>query len=530
VIKGVQIDCRCQMMRTDSIREVMRSLARLGFNTVLFEYWDRFPYEGRLSKTAAPDALTRDEIAEMNSLASDLGLNIIPLVQCLGHLKNVLRFPEFGQYGENANGRQGGTLCPSRPESQELFTEMAGQVLEMHPNARYFHMGGDEASLDPECPHCGPRRETEGVGRVLGDYYVGCADWIRAQGPDPIIWSDMPLTHPETLDLLRGHVIMMDWDYWSLQEPVLDMGMAWGARRLTPDNWPEAHQEIVHPYYFMADGISTPPFPYTRLLRDRGFQVITAPAARSGGDSFCVPSARKIENVLAGVKTAAETHVLGCVITSWALRLVPWPLTEHSLIAGAMAMENPDVSRQEIDARFAAEHFGVTDPELARIPLLMGVGMAGYMTEARPRFHDDTGHWFATDYDGRAESIKAEPENALKSFDTMLANLDETLSLLQRARPTTAAQRQQVDLWRWAHDVLRYYAEFGPQVLKEPGTHDLHELTAFRKRAESLADRTDRLLRPMLTDWTMIGEQQVRFGIHLEYLDELIAQADRRAR
>ncbi len=37
----------------------------------------------------------------------------------------------------------------------------------------------------------------------------------------------------------------MDWDYWSRPDPGVTVGMAWGARFTHPDEWPEAHQEIV---------------------------------------------------------------------------------------------------------------------------------------------------------------------------------------------------------------------------------------------------------------------------------------------
>ncbi len=201
--------------------------------------------------------------------------------------------------------------------------------------------------------------------------------------------------------------------------------------------------------------------------------------------------------------------------------MAPWPTTDIRPDCRHNDDGQSSVSRQEIDTRFAEEHFGVADPELAQVPLLLGAENAGQLTESLSRMDRASGHWFAADYDKRIDRIREDPEASLQTFARMLVSLDKAQALLKKANPNTPAQKQRVDIWQWAHDVLRYYAEFGPQVLKEPGSHDPDELAAFRGRAELVMHRTDELLRPMMTDWTMVTEQQVRFGLHLDYLQKL---------
>lgn len=527
-IKGVQIDCRAQLMRPERILSILPDLARWGLNTILVEYFDKFPYEGRLRKAVAPDAFTRGQVRELVRTATDLGLQVIPLVQCCGHMGWVLRHASFRHLAEGSGRNRGiHSLCPADPGSAKLFREMAEQVIEVHGGCRYFHMGGDEVELADDCLRCRDRKKAEGVSRLLVDHYIACADWLRSHGPDPILWCDMPLRHPEALDLLRGHTIIMDWDYWSGLKPRRDRAHAWGIPRenvFKPERWPAAHRELFRSYFFAEDGKSARPFPYTKCLRDRGFQVIVAPAIRSYGDSFCVPKALSVENCIGAARTASEAHVLGCIITSWALRRAPWPLTEYSLMAGAMTMANPLVSRREIDARFADEHFGVADPKLAQIPLLLGVNCAGGMLGSLNDLDPRTGHWFGIDYTRRVEWAKSDP-NALQSFADLKKNLHKAARLLSRARPKTPRQQERMRFWLWAHDVLAHFAEFGPQVLEEPGTHDPKLLRRFRKRAVALQAKTDRLLRPLLTDHTMVSEHQIRFGIHLDWIDAMITAA-----
>jgi len=530
-IRGFHIDLRAQTMRVGAIIDAMRDAASWGYNTLLLEYCDKFPYRGRLADAVAPDALTRNEIVEINKAASDLGMQIIPLVQCLGHMYWALRIPNLRDLGEGASNPNCielailhgnlSSLCPSRPSSRELFMEMVDQVLQMHPNCRYLHMGGDEVFMDDECPLCAPRRELEGVAGVMGGYYAETAEWLKSKGPEPIMWCDMLLAHPESLDMMRGKATIMDWDYWSTSVPY-DKQLAWGVpwdKHTKPEEWPKSIRETFAPLFFTEGEGRTTPFPYNKFLVDKGFQVINGPAIRSCGDSFCVPKETSVENVIASVKTAHKNHTLGTIITSWALRRAPWPTTEYALIAGGMTMMNPEVTREEIDARFAEEHFGVADPELGRIPVLLG-SIRYNLIESNPSMDVETGNWFGNGYDQRIPAMKE--RFYPNSIDKFKETLTEVKALLEKAEPKTDRQHERMKFWQWAYDLLAYFTEFTPQVYKDPGTHDIERLTAFRKRAEELERRTAELLSPMLTDWCMLGEQQTRFGIHLEWIDKSI--------
>lgn len=530
-IRGVQIDCRAHMLPFRRILQILDDLARWGYNTVLFEYEDRFPFSGSLARIAGEDALTRAQVREIVSRAGGLGIRIMPLVHCLGHLEYALRLPRLRPLGDGPADRcSDSTVCPSDPRSQKLFREMVGQVLDLHPDCRYFHMGGDEAALADDCPRCAPRKRAAGVSRLLVDHYVERADWLRSQGPDPVMWCDMPLRHPEAVDGLRGHVTIMDWNYWHGTRPlpkpthIWQSGTAMDAAR--PRTWPPAHRAMFERYLFMDDGKRGRAFPYTPFLRDHGMPVIVAPAARCAGDSFCAPAALHVDNVIGAAREASRQHVLGCVVTSWALRRAPWPTTEYALIAGGMALKNPGVSRRAIDTAFAREHFGKADPRLARIALLLGATLTGLL-DSFPEFDPQTGRWPGVSYDKRIERFQR-PEQA-RAYRRQLAALRQALAkadaLLKQARPGTARQRERVALWTWARDVLGHFAAFGDQVLKPAGTHDPAALRRFRAQAVKLSARTAKTLAPLCTPRAMLDEQRTRFGVHLDYIDAMLAAA-----
>ena len=552
-VKGVHLDCRAQMMRIETILEIIDDLARWGFNTLLLEYHDRFPFEGRLQKACAPDAFTKEQVRSVIAKAKACGIEIIPFSQCLGHLYWLLRLDEFAKHGEGFKGsHQDGpvifgnrvsmhSVCPSDPEAFALIQEMAGQMLALHEGCRYFHIGGDEVALDPDCPHCKQRYETESQGDILAGHYLKTAKWIRAQGPDPIIWGDMILAHLESLDVLRGHVTVMDWDYWSTPQPSpwsmsgpSPWGIPWGKWN-QPETWSEKQKEILRPYIYAREPDLLKPFPFTQLLRDYGFPVIVAPAARCFDDSATVPKAVHLENTVAAVQTAQQNHILGVMITSWAVRRSPWPFTEHTLMAGGCLLNSPGMSQDEIDLCFAKEHFGAQDAAYAQIPTRLGKASADALKMAdllgaRAQFNEKDGSYYANQYQEKEfEYARKNPDALHRAYGLLKEEASRTKAMLKKITPDGQRQKHRVALWLWACDVFDYYADFAPQILIEPGSHDRAALEAFRQRALSLQKETDRLLRPMFTDWTMEGENSIRFGVNLDYLDHMLAACSNNA-
>gem|GEM_PF-2103689 len=518
-VRGVHIDCRAQMLRFDRIRTIFKDLVRWGYNAVLFEYEDHFPYSGRLKSIASGDALTHFQVKELDRIASDLGLQIIPLVQCLGHLAYVLRLQKFRRLSEGYPKTQPYAVCPADPGSRRLFREMAEQVIEAHPGCRYFHLGGDEVKLDPSCPRCRDVYGRASESEKLVSHYLDRADWMRSMGPDPILWGDLIFAHPEHRDRLRGHAIIMDWDYWSGTKPAPAPQVLWGMRYLPgikpndPKTWPPLSRKLFESAVFTEDGRKARPFPYSSFLHNEGQPFMVATAARCSGDSFCVPAQPlHSDNVVGGVRASLEQRALGYVITSWSVRRSPWPLTEHSLIAGSMALRHPGVSGKAIDRAFAREHFGVADASLGQIPRLLGAPAPAFL-QSMPLSDLKTNEWLACRFDKRLEQSRTDIALSLRQLSALRRNCEVAKRLLGRARPRTAYQRERVTLWRWAIRVLSFYAEHGPLWLK--GEKPARSLTAMGP----LVALTRRVLGRIYTDETVSEEIQTRFGSLADYLE-----------
>lgn len=517
-IRGVHIDCRAQMLRFPRLLGVLDDLARWGYNAVLMEYEDHFPFRGRLKSIAAEDALTPRQVRELDRVARSLGLQIIPLVQCLGHLTYVLRLSRFRRLTEGYPQATPYTVCPAEPKARALFHDMAGQILEFHPDSRYFHIGGDEVWLDPGCPRCRRQNPKANLSERLVKHYLDRADWMRRQGPDPILWSDMILAHPEHLEQLRGHAIIMDWDYASGIRPTSTPPALWGIRNLpkvvqkNPKTWTPLYRKLYQQYVFTDNNQAFRPFPYTKFLHDQGMVFMVAAAARCYPDSFCVPLApMHPHNVIGAANAARANRGLGHIITNWSHRRPPWPLTEYTLIAGSLALKNPHVSRKAVDRAFVREHFGVNDLRLAQLPYLLGVSVPALL-QSVPGTDLRTNLWLAKAFHKRLGKDQKNLKLSLKQLKILKTHCLKAQNLLKLARPRTARQRERVAFWIWAIRVMSFYAQHAPAWLngEKPG--------ASLKSIPPLAALSKRLLRRLYTDHTVKEEQQNRFGSLEDYL------------
>lgn len=91
----VHLDLKGAPPKPAYFSEIFPLLAKLGATGILIEYEDMFPYTGlSLNNTSAHNAYSTTTISQINQLAKDNHLEIIPLIQTFGHLEYLLKLPE----------------------------------------------------------------------------------------------------------------------------------------------------------------------------------------------------------------------------------------------------------------------------------------------------------------------------------------------------------------------------------------------------------------------------------------------------
>ena len=540
MIRAVHLDFRAQKLRADAIPGILRELASLGYNAILAEYMDSFPYEGELAPLRSPDALTKEELASITAEADRLGLEIIPLVQCFGHAYWVLRHPEFedlaegwyeGMPEEEKHHPWGWmklhTMCSQNPRVADFWRETVRQIAAAHPGMRHFHIGGDEIKI-PSCERCLARVAEVGMAKLLAEHYLASAEAVAAHGAEAMLWADVILAYPDTLEILKNRVTVVDWDYYSDGKPS-ERGRLWGgADPHKPDTWSDAQKKYVRPHFFYREPDLINPFPYVRVLRAMGCKTVLASAARCGGDSFCLPAAFHIPNTEEAVLTAEREGIEGFIITSWACRRDPWHLCTYPIFTAAMRSRDPDISREELNRAFAERYFGTADPALGALYADMGTAIHNAVTAsaiiASYNEHSDaaTGLFYGLPFDvkcfylPRADVIDSQPGTIRLRYTELREAIARARGTLSLAAPKTEDQEYLLTLWHWALDTLDFFCDVAFFIVD--GEKTRAALAPLLKRMEEMKELSRRVLSRAFTPGSVEGGLVTRFGHLTEYL------------
>ncbi|KAJ8251212.1 hypothetical protein GJAV_G00218540 [Gymnothorax javanicus] len=146
-LKVVHLDLKGAPPKLTYLEQIFPLFSSLGATGVLLEYEDMFPYKGELQVLQSPNAYSVEDIKTIQNLAKLSKLLVIPLIQVFGHMEFVLKHEKFTALREV--GDFPNSLNPHAPGSQPLIQAMATQVLDLHPDVSWFHIGADEVCIPP---------------------------------------------------------------------------------------------------------------------------------------------------------------------------------------------------------------------------------------------------------------------------------------------------------------------------------------------------------------------------------------------
>jgi hypothetical protein len=242
-IRGFHIDLRIQVMTPEALNSFATELAGFGINTIVMEWEATFPYE-KHATISNKYAYTREEVKSFINHCSNLGIEVIPLQQCFGHVEYILRHDRYNHLKESRTDIS--QVCPSMEEDNKiLFTEIFEDMASLH-TSKYFHIGGDETRLLGHCSVCSERAKDEGKSKLFADYLTMICNTVVGLGKVPVLWADIVLKYPEVVDQLPKETVYVDWNYgWKINHfgdigKLLEKGLSfWGAPaiRSHPDNW-----------------------------------------------------------------------------------------------------------------------------------------------------------------------------------------------------------------------------------------------------------------------------------------------------
>lgn len=209
-IIGVHLDLKGMNFKPGYIPQYLADLASQRVNTVLVEYEDVFPYRGLDIAYDRSAVWSRATLNRFLREAKKNDIQVIPLVQCLGHLEYVLGWDRYRRFAEDRSYPS--TINVTDPKAVALIVDMLRQVIEAHPDSKYIHLGMDEAHALKRAA----ARLKKDVLDVWLDHLRTLLPIVESAGKTAYVWTDMLEDHfrPGAFDEFRnGRVIFGTWDY-----------------------------------------------------------------------------------------------------------------------------------------------------------------------------------------------------------------------------------------------------------------------------------------------------------------------------
>lgn len=281
--RGVHLDLKGLPPTPMRMIELLKLFAAMRFTFVLVEWEDSFPWTVD-ERFCSPTAYTPTDIASFVETAARLDLELIPLVQCLGHMETPLSVPGHEKLRELPDNES--ALNPLAPGARELIQSMVDDVLELMPDVRYFHLGGDEAWAFGRNPQTRSYIDEHGKGALYLHHVEPILDALGERTVRPILWHDM----------------MNDWNSDALRSLATKCDlMPWGYT---------GHPDTTESHYKTE---------YIQRFFDHGFTLwgATAYKGAEGYDADEPDLPLHTENAAAWIDVGRRFDFIGVVATGW---------------------------------------------------------------------------------------------------------------------------------------------------------------------------------------------------------------------
>ena len=202
--RSYHLDLRSHKFKIAYIKNLFRELAKLKFNTVVIEYQDTFPFSKEKFITGNMH-FSKDQIAELNKAAEDVGIELIPYQNVLGQLDYILDLEPYSNLSLKSTNISFGNreLDISNNKAVKLMSGLLDELSSTHTSKKIFlsALNNNDAcqNIDEDVQLCEKKAA----------YLAGLAKLAAKKGKTPIIWADLFDKCPDILSELPEKTIIV---------------------------------------------------------------------------------------------------------------------------------------------------------------------------------------------------------------------------------------------------------------------------------------------------------------------------------
>jgi hexosaminidase len=186
--RAVHYDTKHHQDKAEYVREFIQTLADYKINMLIWEWEDKFAYRSH-PEIGAPGAFTMAEMQGFTRYARKYHIQLVPLIQGLGHVSFILKWPQNAHLREIAASNW--EFCPRKDGSYKLLFDLWDEAVQATPGSEYIHIGTDETYELGQGVDCGCKARAQEVGRrgLMLDFVGRCAQHLMGEGRKVISWG-----------------------------------------------------------------------------------------------------------------------------------------------------------------------------------------------------------------------------------------------------------------------------------------------------------------------------------------------------
>jgi|GEM_PF-3890426 len=175
---------RNAVLKPGSVKTLLRKMACMGLNAAMLYTEDTYEVPGYPYFGYMRGAYSAAELKELDDYAFSLGIELIPCIQTLGHLKNALRWEKMQSISDTASV----LLCDDEKTYrfiEAMITSITGSL-----RSKRIHVGMDEA-MDLGLGRFLQQHGYENGFSIIRRHLNRVMEILRRHGLHPMMWSDM---------------------------------------------------------------------------------------------------------------------------------------------------------------------------------------------------------------------------------------------------------------------------------------------------------------------------------------------------
>jgi hypothetical protein len=184
--RAVHYDSKHFQERFEYVKGFIRTLASYKINMLIWEWEDKFAYPSH-PEIGAPGAFTMEEIQTLTRYARQYHIQIVPLVQGLGHVSYLLKWPQHKHLREIESSNW--ELCPLKDGSYDLLYDLWEDAMEATPGSEYIHIGTDESWELGYCEECKVKSQEIGISGLYHLFIKRSGEYLQEKGRKVMCWE-----------------------------------------------------------------------------------------------------------------------------------------------------------------------------------------------------------------------------------------------------------------------------------------------------------------------------------------------------